>query len=149
MSNACPLNFQKVDENVSRISALFVATLVVAYLLLHNVFVLYFLVLDFVLRLFVNRTNSPIILSAQFFKNILNIQEKLVDGGAKKLAGFFGLFFVVLLLLAHYFTSWGISMSVAAIFLLCSLLDVFFNYCLGCKIYHIIRKFYPNFMDDL
>jgi len=149
MSNSCPLNFQQVDENVSRISALFVATLVVTYLITLNVFILYFLALDFIMKLFLNRGVSPITLIAEFVKEMLHIKEKFVDGGAKRLAGFFGLFFVILLLIGYYFTPWSVSLGIAAIFLSCSLLDVFFNYCLGCKVYYVIKKIYPNFMKEL
>jgi hypothetical protein len=28
-------------------------------------------------------------------------------------------------------------------------LDLFFDYCIGCKIYFIIKKIYPEFMNDL
>ncbi|MBN2816121.1 MAG: DUF4395 domain-containing protein [Campylobacterales bacterium] len=149
MANSCPLNFQKVDSNVSRFSALVVASLVVSYLVTLQVFILYFLMLDFIMKLFLNRGISPIMMVAEFLKEFFKIKEKFVDGGAKRLAGFFGLFFVFLLLVAHYFANWEISLAIAAIFLSCSLLDVFFDYCLGCKIYFIIKRIYPNFMNEL
>ncbi len=149
MSNACPLNFKQVDSNVSRLSALIVASLVIAYLVTLNIFILLFLGLDFVMKLFLNRGISPVSLIAEFLKEFFKIKENYVDGGAKRLAGFFGLFFVLLLILTHFFASWEVSLGVAAIFLTCSLLDVFFDYCLGCKIYFIIKKIYPNFMNEL
>lgn len=149
MSNTCPLNFKKVDSNVSRFSAFVVASLVIVYLLTSNVFVLFFLTFDFIMKLFVNRGISPIALLGEFLKGFFKIKENYVDGGAKRLAGLFGLFFVLLLTLAHYIAPWEVSLGVAAVFLTCSLLDVFFDYCLGCKIYYIIKKIYPNFMNEL
>jgi hypothetical protein len=149
MSNACPLNFKQVDANLSRISALFVASFVLTYLYTSNVYILYFLVLDFVMKLFLNKGISPINILAEFLKELLKIKSKYTDGGAKRLAGFFGLFFVLLLLVSHYLDVWQISLVVAGIFLSCSLLDVFFNFCIGCKIYFIIKKIYPNFMNNL
>lgn len=149
MSTACPLNFQKVDSNVSRFTALLVALLVLIYLVSHNVFILLFLALDFALKLFVGKKASLITHFAIFLKESFNIQEKLVDGGAKRLAGFFGLFFVFLLIVAHFIFPWSITLLFAAVFLLCSLLDVFFDFCIGCKIYFIIKKIYPNFMKEL
>jgi len=147
MSNSCPLNFKQVDSNVSRFSALVVATLVITYLVTLNTFILFFLALDFVMKLFINRDISPITLVGEFLKEFFKIKENYVDGGAKRLAGFFGLFFVVLLIISDYFAPWEVSLVVAAVFLACSLLDVFFDYCLGCKIYFIIKKIYPDFMD--
>lgn len=149
MSNACPLSFTKVDSNVSRFSALFVAILVITYLYTLNVFILIFLFIDFVFKLFLNPGISPIMMLAEFLKSIFNVKEKYVDGGAKKLAGYFGLFFVSSLIVTHFFNVWLLSLGIALVFLACSLLDVFFNYCIGCKIYFIIKKIYPNFMSNL
>jgi hypothetical protein len=149
MSNACPLNFTKVDANVSRFSALFVSVLVLTYLYTNNVYILVFLAIDFVLKLFLNPGISPIMMLAEFVKSTFNIKDKYADGGAKKLAGYFGLFFVISLFLTHFIHSWMVTLPIALIFLACSLLDVFFNYCIGCKIYFIIKKIYPNFMNNL
>ena len=149
MSTACPLNFKQVDSNISRFSALLVALLVLIYLVTHNVFILLFLAFDFALKLFVTKKASLITHFSGFLKESFKIEEKLVDGGAKRLANFLGLFFVLLLVLAHYLLIWEISLFLATIFLACSLLDVFFDYCIGCKIYFIIKKIYPNFMNNL
>jgi hypothetical protein len=149
MSNACPLNFKQVDSNVSRFSALVVASLVITYLFTLNVYILFFLALDFIMKLFLNKGVSPINMSAELLKGFFKVKDKMTDGGAKRLAGFFGLFFVVLLMISHYFDIWGFSLGVAAVFLSCSLLDVFFDFCIGCKIYFIIKKIYPNFMSEL
>lgn len=149
MSTACPLNFKKVDSNLSRFAALMVALLVVLYLITHNIFILLFLAIDFSTRLFGNEKYSVVSQLANLFKKILRPKESFADGGAKKLAGFFGLFFVLALIAVHFLSVWEVSLIVAAIFLTCSLLDVFFDYCLGCKIYFIIKKIYPNFMNNL
>ena len=149
MSAVCPLNFERVDANVTRFSALFVAALVGLYLYTTNVFILYFLTFDFVMKLFLNRGISPISMLAEFLKGVFKIKNHLVDGGAKRLAGLFGLFFVLLLIITHYLDLWAASLVVAVIFLSCSLLDVFFGFCIACKIYFIIKKIYPNFMNNL
>jgi hypothetical protein len=101
------------------------------------------------MKLFLNPGVSPIHILATLFKDLFKIKPKYTDGGAKKLAGFFGLFFVFLLILFHYVDIWNISLGIAIVFLSCSLLDVFFNFCIGCKIYYIIKKIYPNFMNNL
>jgi len=149
MSNACPLNFKKVESNISRFSALYVASLVIIYLFTFNVYILFFLAIDFIVKLFLNRGISPISMFSEFTKGLFKIKDKMVDGGAKRLAGFFGLFFVLLLIVSHFFNAWSVSLIIATIFLSCSLLDVFFNFCIGCKIYFIIKKIYPNFMNKL
>jgi len=147
MPNSCPLNFERVDSNVSRLSALFVASLVILYLFSSNVYILIFLALDFIIKLFLNKEFSPISMLSKQIKSLFRMKEKFADGGAKRLAGMFGLLFVFLLIIAHFLNAPFISLVVAAIFLSCSLLDLFFSYCIGCKIYFIIKKVYPAFMS--
>ena len=147
MSNACPLNFIPIDSNASRLSSLVVASLVITYVITLNEYILYFLVFDFVMKLFIKKDSSFIFICAVYLRDSFNIKEKLTDGGAKRLAGMFGLTFIVLLIIADIFNLFTISIIVAAIFITCLLLDTFFNYCLGCKIYFIIKKIYPSFMD--
>jgi len=146
MPNSCPLNFERVDSNVSRVSALFVASLVTLYLLSSNIYILIFLLLDFIIKLFINKKLSPIVMLSYSIKVMFRMKDKFSDGGAKRLAGMFGLLFVFLLIVTHFLNVWIGSLAVASIFLLCSLLDVFFDYCIGCKIYFIIKRIYPNFM---
>ncbi|MEA3371269.1 MAG: DUF4395 domain-containing protein [Campylobacterota bacterium] len=148
MANSCPLNFERVDSNVSRLSALFVASLVIIYLADPNIYILLFLALDFSVKLFCKKELSAIHMLSSSIKKVLRFQDKFTDGGAKRLAGMFGLLFVVLLIATHFLNAWIASFIVAAIFLACSLLDVFFNYCIGCKVYFIIKRFYPNFMSQ-
>lgn len=147
MSHTCPLNFIPVDSNTSRLSSLIVAILIATYIVTLNVFILYFLIIDAISKLFIKKDFSLIFIIAKFLRKSLNIQEKLTDGGAKRLAGLFGFTFIVLLLITNFLDLWIPSLIVAGIFTTCLLLDVFLNYCLGCKIYFIIKKIYPSFME--
>lgn len=147
MSYSCPLNFVQVDSNASRLSSLMVAALVIIYLLTSCTLILYFLILDFSVRLFVDKKYSLLSILALFLRKSFKIQEKFTDGGAKRLAGIFGLIFVSALLITDILALQTLTFIVAGIFLSCSLLDVFINYCLGCQIYYIIKKLYPNFMS--
>ncbi|MEA2072824.1 MAG: DUF4395 family protein [Campylobacterota bacterium] len=147
MSNSCPLSFKQVDSNVSRLTSLFVVVFVVSYLYTNSIFILFFLALDFIMRLFLNRGISPLSMLAEFFKGFLKLKDKFVDSGAKRLAGFFGLSFVLMLIAVHWVHIWMLTLSIAVVFLVCSTLDVLINYCIGCKIYFIIKKIYPGFMS--
>ncbi len=147
MSYTCPMTFENIDSNVSRINSLFVSLLVVSYLIASNVFILYFLFIDFSIKLFIDKKYSPLSQASKFLKNILKIGVVLIDGGSKRLAAYFGLVFVGLLIITHYLDNNLVSLAIAIIFIFCSLLDLVFNYCLGCKIYYLIKKIYPNFMN--
>ena len=147
MPYSCPLNFVQVDSNASRLSSLMVASLVIIYLTTSIEYILYFLILDFSLKLFINKNYSLISMLAHTLRKSLKMPEKFTDGGAKRLAGIFGLIFVSMLLLTDFLGLSSLTYIVAGIFLTCSLLDVFINYCLGCQIYYIVKKLYPSFMS--
>jgi len=147
MSNAtCPLNFIRVDDNISRINAFLVSSLVIFYLYIPLVYIVLFLVFDFSIKLFFQEITSPLSFVSKRVKQIFHMKDAFVDGGAKRLAGFFGLFFMVLLLGTHFLHSWTVSFVIALLYLSCSSLDILFRFCIGCKIYFIIKKIYPNFM---
>ncbi|OIP53107.1 MAG: hypothetical protein AUK54_09795 [Helicobacteraceae bacterium CG2_30_36_10] len=148
MSYTCPVNFIRVDNNISRINALFVSSLAIAYLLSSNIFILLFLAIDFSIKLFIDKKYAPLFILSKFVKNVLKLEVDYCDGGAKRLAAYFGLFFVLLLITTHFINEWAVSLAIAIIFISCALLDVFFNFCIGCKIYFIIKKIYPNFMSS-
>lgn len=145
MSYSCPVTFEKVDSNISRLSSFIVSLFVAYYLYSFNLYVLFFLFLDFFMRLFCQKRFSLIHLSSVGIKRIFRIKDKFSDGGAKKLAGMFGIFFILLLITLNQYEK--ISMVVGILFIICSLLDAAIDYCVGCKIYYIIKKIYPNFMS--
>ena len=147
MSYTCPLNFVQVDSNASRLNSLMVASLVILYFITSNAFILYFLVIDFSIKLFLHKKYSLLSMLSLNIRKSLKLEEKFTDGGAKRLAGMFGLVFVSALVITHLLDLEFIALIVGVIFLACSLLDVFLNYCLGCQAYYIIKKIYPSFMS--
>ncbi len=147
MSHSCPMSFENIDSNVSRLTSVFVSLCVVGFLLTNNIVFLLFLFADFSLRIFCNKELSPLFRVSKFLKKSFKLKDAPVDGGAKQLASYFGLFFVLLLIIAYGLNWFTFMYIVAIIFLVCSLLDALANYCLGCKIYYIIKKIYPGFMS--
>lgn len=147
MSYSCPLNFESVDSYIARFIALNVSVLLIAYMVTFNTFILYFLFFDFMMRLFCKKEYSPLFHISRALKKVFRLEDKFTDGGAKRLAGYFGLFFILLLIAGNNLNIDMFSIAVSVIFLFCALLEAFFSYCLGCKIYFIIKKMYPNFMN--
>lgn len=146
MSQTCPITFEKIDSTVSRFTSFSISAFIIYYLVTNNEYILYFLFIDFLIRTFYKKDYSPVFLISKFLKKILRLKDRPYDGGAKKLANYFGVLFVVLLIIGNYFSLELYTYVVGIIFLSCALLDSFFNYCVGCNIYFIIKKIYPNFM---
>ena len=97
MSYSCPVTFENVDSHISRFSALLVSSLVIFYLLTLNPYILYFLAFDFYMRMFCQKNFSLILHTSKILKFIFRLKDKMVDGGSKRLAGYFGMFFVLVL----------------------------------------------------
>lgn len=140
MARSCPVSFEQVDGTIARINAVFITLLVSLFLFTSYTNILYFLVLDFGVRVFGYHFWSLIFHASKLVKKLFSLKTHKTDAAAKKLAASFGLCFVLLMSVfselhldkALYITS--------TILLICSSLEVVFNYCLGCEIYHIYKK---------
>jgi len=148
VAQACPLLFRQVDGTVARLNALSVSFLVIVFLYTFNVIWLYLLGLDFAIRLYGHKPYSPIYQLSMLTQKILKLPEKMTDAGAKRLAAMFGLFFIFLLTVTAHLQLPSFAFVVAGIFLTCTSLELAFSYCIGCKVYWIIKKIYPAFMEN-
>jgi len=146
MAGQCPLIFRQVDATVTRVNTLFVMCGVIAFLAVKVLWIPLLLILDFSLRLYGQKHLSPIQNSSLWIQRKFKLPSKMEDAGAKRLAAFFGVGFMIALVLLQLIQSeLGIAV-VAAVYLFCAALDLFFGFCIACKIYHIGRKLYRNEM---
>jgi hypothetical protein len=144
MAQQCPLIFRQVDATVTRINTLFVMSGVIAYLVSGIVAILLFLTVDFALRLYGVKHLSPIQNVSLWIQRRLSLPSRMEDAGAKRLAALFGIGFVAAMALFHFLgIAWAVN-AVAVIYLFCAALDLFFGYCIACKLYHWTKKIYPK-----
>ncbi|MDD2357642.1 MAG: DUF4395 domain-containing protein [Thiovulaceae bacterium] len=147
MSQSCPLAFRLIDGTIARISAVFVSLFVISFLFTAQKLFLFFILIDFLMRLYGLKKYSIVYNLALIIKKIFSFKTEMTDAGAKRLAAHFGVVFVFLLL-SESFLNLQVALYVTAgIFLLCTGLEIVFSYCVGCKIYFIIKKIYPSFME--
>jgi len=147
MSYACPLSFENIDSNISRMNSLMVSSLVVTYLITFNAVIVYFLLFDFSMRLFCQKRLSLINNLSILIKKSFKLKDKFADSGAKRLAAYFALFFLLMLVAGNNLNLYIFSIVIGSIFLICSLMDAFLNFCVGCQVYFVIKKVYPSFMS--
>ncbi|MBE0492192.1 MAG: DUF4395 domain-containing protein [Sulfurospirillum sp.] len=140
MSQSCPISLKLVDGTIARINAFWITSLVLLFLATSQVGLLYFLFLDFIIRLSGYLNYSLVFLTSRFVKKIFGLKTKMTDGAAKKLAAYFGLVFIGLMIFCWLFDLHVALHVTAFILLTCSSLEVLFNYCVGCKIYYIFKK---------
>jgi len=143
MSNkSCPISLISVDGNIARVNAFYVGTLFSLYLITTSSALVYFLIIDFMIRLFLNKNYSPLFLLSKKTKELLNLQNDIVDAAPKRLASFFGLVFLVTIALLNLLHLTLLFYIFSIILLLCITLEVLFSYCLGCEIYHLYKKIF-------
>jgi len=140
MAQSCPLSFQTVDATIARINSLWIALFLMSYYFSHNILFLFIVGFDFFIRIYGNKEYSFFIKLSTLVKNIFKLKSHFTDSGAKKLAAQFGLLFVLLLSVTDYFQITYIHYGIFSIFILCVLLELLFEYCVGCKIYYLIQK---------
>jgi hypothetical protein len=144
MAQQCPLLFRQVDATVTRINTLFVILGLIGFLLTQNSVIMILLIGDFILRLSGYKQLSPIHKSSLYIQKKFEFSVKMEDVGAKRLASFFGLGFMIAIALSDWF---GFTLAVtiiSTIFLGCAALDLIYGYCIACKIYYVAKKIYPK-----
>jgi len=144
MPQSCPLAFRQIDGTIARINALSVFLLLSLFVFIPNPLILLVLGVDFTIRLYRNKNFSPIFQISKGIKKLFGFRSEMVDAGAKRLAAHFGLFFVLVTLSANLAGFMVLMYSAVAIFLFCLSLELLFAYCIGCKIYFIYRRFFPE-----
>ncbi len=143
MAQQCPLIFRQVDATITRINTLFVMSGVIAYLVSGMVAILAVLIIDFAIRLLGYKQISPTQNVSLWIQRKLSLPVKLEDAGAKRLAAYFGVGFMGALAVFHLLgIGWAVN-AIAAVYLFCAALDLFFGFCIACKLYYISKKIYP------
>jgi len=139
MAQACPINFSTVDNTVSRTISLLATGVVALFFITGALPWLYALGADLLVRLYGNKQYSPLYQLAVTLKRLMHLPTQKVDGAAKNVAGHFGLLFVLLQIVAASLGLHYMLAAVAAVYVLCLLMDVLFNFCVGCKVYYLYR----------
>ena len=141
MASACPLAFRTIDGTIARLNALSITLLLIVYALTFNVLFLSLLAVDFIIRIYGVKKYSPIYQISIGLKKLFNQDSMMVDAGAKRLAAQLGLVFTGLLLITHFLGLTLLTHIIISLFLLCTGLEFFFAFCVGCEIYFLIQKF--------
>jgi hypothetical protein len=135
MIKICPISERMVNENVTRLNALFTFVLAILFLVTGSFWFLFGMVLDFSFRLVSQGRHSPLIKVNSYIIEITNIRKVIINAGPKIFAARIGL---ILSLLSLIF--WLSDLNVAAfttagILVFFSFLESALGFCVACKIY--------------
>ena len=140
MVEYCPIVKEKVDEKLIRINAMFIFSLLVLYNFMHIDWLIFVIVADFAIRVFWGVRNSPVCKMIKHGLNIVGTKQYLVNAGPKKLASKVGFLFSVLIILFQFLEYDIAKYIVSFVFLIATFLEVFFKFCLVCRIYPYLNK---------
>lgn len=147
MSKACPLLFRQIDATISKINSIVVLAIIALYFVTMHAAVLYFLIIDYTIRLSGWKHFSVINLFSSGVQTVFHLPVKMEDAGGKRLAAFFGLAFTVAIMVTYYLEWPAAGVIIALIFALCAVPDILFGYCIACKMYTLSRKFFPKWYN--
>ncbi|NQU50917.1 MAG: DUF4395 domain-containing protein [Bacteroidetes bacterium] len=141
----CPVSFEKIDSNVSRITIFLNVILMVFFVFTLNPVFIGIVTIDYFIRATMKVKYSPIRVIAIQIANVLKLHKNLINQAQKVFASRLGFLcaFTALVLIVLGHPSGAIS--IAGILLILSTLDSVFNFCVGCLIYnYLVYPFYKN-----
>ena len=143
-NTVCPISTQKIDRNVSRLTAI-TSVLIIAVAMYFNCFLLLaFATFDYFMRSFLKFPDSPLVFIIKTIVKPLKIEPIFIDKAPKVFAARLGFSFGILAVI-FFFINIPTSYTFAGILALCSLLDASINFCIGCVIYHnLVLPFYKK-----
>ena len=140
----CPVDFITVNETQVRVTALLVLLTTIAWLLLGNIFIIAFLVIDFFLRAFNFGKYSPLNIVCKFLVKQLSLPAKPIDQAPKRFAAKIGLGFVTAITLLQLLHCTTAAIVLAAVIILFALLESVFGICAGCHAYTFYKKIFSK-----
>ncbi len=138
---SCPVIFKKVDQNVVRVMAGLVSAIGVMFIISQQLSLLTLLFYDFLVRALGYKNASPLFHLARFIAKTLNLKKEEIDAGPKEFALKMGFVFVLISFMMFLLGEALAAVLVVAVLAICAFLEVAFNYCIGCQIYKLLKKF--------
>ena len=144
MTQSCPISFNRVDANLVRIIA--TEVMIIALLLIFTQELIFALILlfDFSVRSLKLKQLSILALVAHFIVKYFKIEPKLCDEAPKRFALYLGVVIITLVTLLYFFKLNLLATIFTSILFVCAFLEAAFDYCIGCKIYHLLHYLQPK-----
>jgi Domain of unknown function (DUF4395) len=137
---SCPVSGNKVNENVVRFIAAFVAALTTLAVSNHAIWLSGFLALDFALRGFISPQLSPLRFIACQFNSLVQLPPKLVDEAPKRFAAKIGFFVVGIIVSLQVFDFQVAAFILGSVLVLLASLEAILAFCVGCILYQQLQQ---------
>ncbi len=131
----CPVEMVIINENRVRVNAFIVFSLLLIYLLVPNLFIPAFLMIDFYLRAFQNGKYSFLNWISAKVEQYGWINSKPTDRAPKRFAAMLGMFFSTILFLSMITKLYTVAIFIAICIASFAFLESFIGFCVGCYVY--------------
>lgn len=141
----CPISEQRVNEQVTRLNAMFAIGIVIMAFVMNSVALFVFMMADFFIRAFTELKFSPISFVSHYLSNTLNLPVKMIDKAPKVFAARLG-FLMTTVISALFVLNLSLASIIISGFLIFfASLEFVFAICVGCMIYtYAVLPFYKK-----
>ena len=141
----CPISDQRVNEQITRLNAMFAIGIIALAFILNSGILLVFLMADFFIRAFTEIKFSPVSFASYYMSNALNLPIKMIDKAPKTFAARLGFLMTTAIAGLYFFSLKLTSLIVAGLLVFFASLEFLFAICIGCMIYtYLILPFYKK-----
>ena len=141
----CPISDQRVNEQVTRLNAMFTVGLIILAFALNSIVLFVFLMADFFIRGFTDIKFSPVSFISHSLSDSLSLRVKLIDKAPKVFAARLGFLMTSIIGGLFILGLKAYAIFVASILVFFANLEFFFALCIGCTIYtYLILPFYKK-----
>jgi hypothetical protein len=139
LTKACPISFNRIDANLVRIIAIQVISIALLLIFTQELIFALILFFDFTVRILNLKQFSILAYIAQSIIKYFKIEVELCDEAPKRFALYLGIVIISIFTLLYFFQLNILASILVSILLLCAFLEATFDYCVGCKIYHLLQ----------
>lgn len=136
----CPISSSKINETVARINGGLTLLFVVVFLLTGNLYLISFLIVDFLLRSLKKSKYSPFSILSKFIVKTFRLKPRIINAGPKIFAARVGILFSVLIFIFSFIGLNTLAFVFLGVFGFCAFLEFVFGFCVACQIYPFIYK---------
>ena len=83
MNAFCPISDKQINENITRVNALFTVLIIIVFSIKPNIFLALFLTVDFFIRAIDAGKYSPLGISSKNIIKLFSIKTQLINAGPK------------------------------------------------------------------
>ena len=142
MTKSCPVNYDIVNERVTRFNALYTLLALMLFLAFPNQWLLVGLAADFLLRTYKKGKYSLIAFLSRNTVTGLKLRSSTINAGPKIFAAKIGLCMITGAWFAWFMNYHITAMIISVIVVLFAFLEFAFGICVACKIYPFYRRLF-------